>query len=317
MPEWLVWVIVGLAAWILVALVLAHAVGRAFALGKGPPHWDAAPHPALPLPPPAGGARLQPRRILAVGDDPALRLLAGEVGGAADTLKQRREEQLLVYAHDLGRLVQVERAQRRLLQQAYRQTVQVLVDALEAKDQTTRLHSQRVTRYALELTGHIEPSLLDDPSLEFGFLLHDIGKIGVPEAILNKPGPLEARERREMQQHPLIGAGILAEVALLAGHGIEIVRSHHERWDGRGYPHRLANEQIPLGARIFALADALDSMTHDRPYRSRMSWQQATDEILAQDGRQFDPRVVRAFIACQADLRRISVALDPAALSAC
>jgi response regulator RpfG family c-di-GMP phosphodiesterase len=220
-------------------------------------------------------------------------------------------EQLLVYARDLSRVIQVERAQRRLLQQSYRQTVTALADALEAKDPHTGLHALRVRRYALELTSAVDESLLDDSSLEYGFLLHDIGKIAVPDSILSKPGPLSAAELQRMQQHPLVGAELLHDIALLDGEGIRVVRSHHERWDGRGYPDRLAEQEIPLGARIFALADSLDAMTSDRPYRARLPWDEAVDEILAQDGSQFDPRVVTAFAVREPRLRRIQEELAP------
>jgi ribonuclease P protein subunit RPR2 len=213
-------------------------------------------------------------------------------------------EQLLVYARDLSRIVEVERAQRRLLQHAYRQTVAALADALEAKDPGTGRHAQRVQHYALTLTETVEPRLLDDPSLEYGFLLHDVGKIGVADQILNKPGPLTEDERSLIELHPTIGEEILSGVALLEGEGLRVVGSHHERWDGLGYPGGLAGEQIPLGARIFALADALDAMTSDRPYRAALSWEEATDEILSQDGSQFDPRVVRAFCTRERQLRR-------------
>ena len=213
-------------------------------------------------------------------------------------------EQLLVYARDLSRIVEVERAQRRLLQHAYRQTVAALADALEAKDPGTGRHAQRVQHYALTLTETVEPRLLDDPSLEYGFLLHDVGKIGVADQILNKPGPLTDDERGLIELHPTIGEEILSGVSLLEGEGLRVVRSHHERWDGLGYPGGLRGEQIPLGARIFALADALDAMTSDRPYRPALSWEEATDEVLSQDGSQFDPRVVRAFCTRERQLRR-------------
>jgi response regulator RpfG family c-di-GMP phosphodiesterase len=213
--------------------------------------------------------------------------------------------QLLIYARDLKRIVQVERTQRRLLQQAYRQTVAALTDALEAKDPGTGQHAQRVQHYALTLTEVVDRGLLDDPSLEYGFLLHDVGKIGIPDPILTKPGPLTGDERRLIELHPMIGAEILSSVALLQGEGVEVVRFHHERWDGSGYPNGLAGEDIPRGARVFALADALDAMTSDRPYRDAMTWEEATDEILAQDGTQFDPQVVRAFCIREQRLRRI------------
>jgi ribonuclease P protein subunit RPR2 len=228
--------------------------------------------------------------------------------GGAEPIIEREPidaEQAVVYARDLSRLLQIERAQRRLLQQAYRQTVTALADALEAKDPATGMHALRVQRYALELTEAFDPSLLDDPSLEYGFLLHDIGKIAIPDPILNKPGPLSQNELQIVHRHPLIGAEMLRDVALLSGEGLSVVRSHHERWDGRGYPDGLTEEEIPRGARIFALADALDAMTSERPYRSAFTWDEAVDEILAQDGSQFDPRVVSAFALREPKLRRI------------
>ena len=231
------------------------------------------------------------------------RLLEGEV------LPLRRAEaasadQLLAYARDLQEVVQVERAQRRLLQHAYRQTVTAFTDALEARNEATGQHALRVHRYALELTEAVEPGLLDDASLEYGFLLHDIGKIGIPDAILDKEGPLQDGELRLMRRHPLIGAELLANVPLLDGEGLQVVRSHHERWDGSGYPDGLVADEIPKGARIFAVADALDAMTTDRPYRPRLSWDEAVDEILRESGHQFDPQVVSAFARREQRLRR-------------
>jgi ribonuclease P protein subunit RPR2 len=222
-----------------------------------------------------------------------------------DELDEDDVGQLIIYARDLSRVVEVERTQRRLLQQAYRQTVAALTDALEAKDPGTGRHAQRVQHYALTLTEVVDRSLLQDPSLEYGFLLHDVGKIGIPDQILNKPGPLTPDERGLIELHPALGAEILSSVALLQGEGVEVVRSHHERWDGAGYPNGLVGEDIPLGARIFALADALDAMTSDRPYRDALSWDEATGEILSQDGAQFDPHVVRAFCIRERRLRRI------------
>ncbi|HSC50707.1 MAG TPA: HD domain-containing phosphohydrolase [Gaiellaceae bacterium] len=213
-------------------------------------------------------------------------------------------DQLLAYARDLQQVVQLERAQRRLLQHAYRQTVTAFTDALEARNEGTGQHALRVHRYALELTEAVEPGLLDDASLEYGFLLHDIGKIGVPDAILDKAGPLQNGELRLMRRHPLIGVELLANVPLLDGEGLQVVRSHHERWDGSGYPDGLVADEIPKGARIFAVADALDAMTTDRPYRSRLGWDEAVDEILRESGHQFDPQVVSAFARREQRLRR-------------
>jgi response regulator RpfG family c-di-GMP phosphodiesterase len=214
-------------------------------------------------------------------------------------------EQLLLYARDLGRLVDIERMQRRVVQDAYRETVTALANALEAKDTGTQVHSLRVRDYAVQLTAVIDPSLLGDPSLEYGFLLHDVGKIGVPNEVLGKPGALSLDEFGIVQQHTVIGAEILADVTFLRGEGIKVIRSHHERWDGTGYPDCLAGPTIPLSARIFAVADALDAMTGERPYRNRASWEAATREIASQSGRQFDPEVVKAFTRENDALRRV------------
>src|SRR5436190_2777351 len=231
------------------------------------------------------------------------RVLGGS-GRPRTAAEAQDSDQLLAYARDLSHVVQEERAQRRLVQHAYRQTVTAFTDALEARNEVTGHHAVRVHRYALELTEAVQPSLLDDPSLEYGFLLHDFGKIGIPDSILDKPGPLSPDEQQVMQRHPLIGTELLAGVPLLDGEGLQVVRCHHERWDGHGYPFGLAQEEIPLGARLFAVADALDAMTSDRPYRRRLRWQRAVDEILGATGSQFDPQVVRAF-ALRADrLRR-------------
>jgi putative two-component system response regulator len=241
-----------------------------------------------------------PLDLLALIDDldemPTERLVSKSEGDA---------EQLLIYARDLSRIVEVERGQRRLLQHAYRQTVAALADALEAKDPGTGLHAQRVQHYAIALAEMVDPRLLDDVSLEYGFLLHDVGKMGIADKILNKPGPLTDAERNLIELHPAIGVEILSGIALFEGEGLDVVRSHHERWDGGGYPAGLSGDRIPLGARVFALADALDAMTSDRPYRKALSWEQATDEILSQDGSQFDPKVVRAFCARERQFHRI------------
>ncbi len=213
------------------------------------------------------------------------------------------KEQLLAYAVDLRSLVESGLQQQSLLRSAYRQTVNTLANALESKDAATRSHSDRVVSYASELTLDCAPALLDDPSLEYGFLLHDVGKIGVPDGILQKPGPLDPAERRTIERHTIVGAEMLHDVPLLAGEGIRIVRSHHERWDGAGYPDRLAGDQIPLGARIFAVADTLDALTSDRPYRSARDWDTAAQTIVRESGRQFDPAVVNAFRDVEGRLR--------------
>jgi response regulator RpfG family c-di-GMP phosphodiesterase len=215
------------------------------------------------------------------------------------------EEQLQLYARDLRHLLEIERGQRILLQEAYKETVAALASALESKDTGTRAHSQRVQCYAVELAKTLRADLADDPSAEYGFLLHDVGKIGIPDKVLQKPGPLSEDERRLMQTHPVVGEQMLNGVAFLQGSGLEIVRAHHERWDGKGYPDRVPGPEIPLGARIFAVADTLDAMTSDRPYRHAGSWRDARAEILKESGRQFDPDVVDAFRDCDSRLRAI------------
>jgi HD-GYP domain-containing protein (c-di-GMP phosphodiesterase class II) len=147
--------------------------------------------------------------------------------------------------------------------------------------------------------------VVHDQSTPYGFLLHDVGKIGIPDGILQKPGPLSPAERRKMETHTVLGEAMLSGVVFLKGEGLKIVRSHHERWDGRGYPDGLVREEIPLGARIFAVADALDAMTSHRPYRRAMSWSAARTEILGQRKRQFDPDVVDAFVTAEPELREI------------
>jgi response regulator RpfG family c-di-GMP phosphodiesterase len=210
------------------------------------------------------------------------------------------EEELLLYARDLRHMLGVERRQRALLESSYLQTVSALATALEWKDAGTHDHSQRVVRYAVELAASIDPRLVQqDRGLEYGFLLHDVGKIGIADEILNKPGPLSLPERARMQQHTLLGEEMLSGVALLKGEGLRIVRSHHERWDGGGYPDGLRGDETPLGARVFAVADALDAMTSDRPYRSALGWAAAREEIVLESGRQFDPVVVEAFHDCE------------------
>jgi putative nucleotidyltransferase with HDIG domain len=205
------------------------------------------------------------------------------------------EEQLVLYARDLRHLVEIERAQRGLLESAYRETVSALATALGTKDTGTRQHSQRVQRYALELATVIDPELAADPALEYGFLLHDIGKIGVPDQILLKPGKLNEAEWRLMKAHTLLGAQMIGGVNFLHDAGVQVVRSHHERWDGAGYPDGLAGDEIPIGARIFAVADAVDAITNHRPYREARSWRDCRREIVSERGKQFDPDVVDAF----------------------
>jgi len=214
------------------------------------------------------------------------------------------DKELVLYARDLRHLLDVERGQRTLLEESYLATVTSLASALESRDTRTGAHSQRVQRYALELLDMIDPgSVARNPGLQYGFLLHDIGKIAIPDEILQKPGPLSRGERQRMQTHTVLGEQMLGGVAVLKGEGLRVVRSHHERWDGGGYPDKLSGTEIPLAARVFAVADALDAMTSDRPYRRKLKWTVAHEEILSQSGKQFDPAVVEAFREREAALR--------------
>jgi putative two-component system response regulator len=174
--------------------------------------------------------------------------------------------------------------------------VAALANAVEAKDATTERHCQRLAAFAYRLglgAGLEGPDL---KGVVFGALLHDVGKIGISEAVLTKPGPLTAPEWSEMRRHPEIGERIcqpLSAARLFA----PIVRHHHERWDGAGYPDGLQGEAIPIGARIVGLVDAFDAMTHDRPYRAARSVDAALEEVEKEAGRQFDPAVARLFVS--------------------
>jgi ribonuclease P protein subunit RPR2 len=253
-----------------------------------------------------------PLELLAVAE----RLAGGLYGVPFRATKKRAagpDEPLLLYARDLRHMLELERGQRELLQSAYMETVSALASALESKDTGTRAHSQRVQSYATALAKTVgEEDVVHDPSTPYGFLLHDVGKIGIPDGILQKPGPLSPAERRRMQTHTVLGEAMLSGVAFLKGEGLKIVRSHHERWDGRGYPDGMGGAEIPLGARIFAVADSLDAMTSHRPYRRAMSWQSARTEILAQRKRQFDPDVVDAFVQAESGLQEIRRSLAAA-----
>ena len=246
-----------------------------------------------------------PLELLAVAE----RLAGGLYGvpfRASKKGARGRDEELLLYARDLRHMLELERGQRELLQSAYMETVSALASALESKDTGTRAHSQRVQSYAQALTERVSDSQVTrDRSAPYGFLLHDVGKIGIPDGILQKPGPLSLAERRRMQTHTVLGEAMLSGVAFLQGEGLKIVRSHHERWDGRGYPDGLVRDEIPVGARIFAVADALDAMTSHRPYRRALSWETARNEILAQSARQFDPAIVDSFGEIEPELRQI------------
>ena len=203
-----------------------------------------------------------------------------------------RQGQLEHYAADLREVFKRERERARELRRSYRATVLALANAVEARDAYTGEHAQRVAAYGLRIAH--AAGIEVDPQVEFGFLLHDIGKLSVPDALLFKPGPLTEEERALVRRHPEAGAEILHHIEFL-DEAKTVVRHHHERWDGDGYPDGLAGEAIPLQARVFAVADTLDALTSARPYRPAISFADARQLITGEAGTQFDPAVVSAY----------------------
>lgn len=176
------------------------------------------------------------------------------------------------------------------------QFAESLGNAIDAKDPYTSMHSDEVAEvsHTLALTMGLSPREAD--IIHVAGHLHDIGKIGVPDAVLQKKGPLNTEEWQAVRRHPELGADILKPVASLRNLGVvDMVLHHHERYDGKGYPAGLRGTAIPLGARVITLADSLSAMLQNRPYRSAMDFQKAYDEIVSCSGTQFDPRVVDAF----------------------
>ena len=180
------------------------------------------------------------------------------------------------------------------LEGAYRSTLKALTAALETRDSETHGHSERVVTYSLRLGREYGLSSDEMKALEFGSLLHDIGKIGVPDSILRKPAKLTEEEWVRMREHPLHGQQILRGIEFLQG-ASRVVAQHHEKWDGTGYPLGLKKEDIDICARIFAVADAFDAITSDRVYRRGKPYEAAAQELDDWAGRQFDPKVVEAF----------------------
>ena len=209
-------------------------------------------------------------------------------------LIERREHQAVLERR-------VEEATRELgstlreLESTYRTTLEALGSAIDTRDLGTHAHSRRVRGYSLAVARAYGVPEIELRDLEHGVLLHDIGKIGIPDAILLKPGPLTPAEWKIMRTHPEIGRQLVEQIPFLRG-AVPIVYHHHERWDGTGYPLGLKGEQIPLGARIFAVADAFDAMTFDRPYSRAISLEAARREIERSAGTHFDPRVVQTFL---------------------
>ena len=220
---------------------------------------------------------------------------------AADRALERR--QLLIERRQYQAMLEsrVEQATHHLaaayreLESTYRTTLEALGSALDTRDVGTESHSRRVHGYALATAREYGMADAELADLAHGVLLHDIGKIGIPDAILLKPGPLTADEWKIMRTHPEIGRRLIEKIPFLRG-AVPIVYSHHEKWDGSGYPRGLRAEDIPVGARIFSVVDAFDAMTFDRPYSKAIPFDAAKSELKRCAGAHFDPEVVEAFL---------------------
>ena len=229
---------------------------------------------------------------------------------AQERLARQREQEMERYLQHLRGAMAREQRYARKLAHSYDATVRALANAVAARDEYTGHHAERVAAYGIQLARELDERLTDDPQLEFGFLLHDVGKVAVPDAVLHKKSSLTPEEQRLIRRHPVIGWQMLRHIDFLA-HAVDVVLHHHERWDGNGYPSRLAGEDIPLAARVFAVADALDAITTDRPYRKAEPLERAREVISDQAGRQFDPRVVEALNSIPDEvLERIRVEAD-------
>jgi HD-GYP domain-containing protein (c-di-GMP phosphodiesterase class II) len=181
------------------------------------------------------------------------------------------------------------------LQTKYNAMIEGLSRALEIRDIETEGHTRRVSQFAMRLVEHVQIPSNEWDSIRQGALLHDIGKLGIPDAILLKPGSLTPQERKVMQQHVMYGYNILAPI-ISARHTLDITLYHHEHWDGRGYPYGLKGEQIPLVARLFTIIDVYDALKSDRPYRPAWSHSQVLQYLREQAAREFDPNLVKLFL---------------------
>lgn len=183
----------------------------------------------------------------------------------------------------------------------YTETIEALVSALEARDPYTEAHAGRIRDTAIALSVAMQVPVEQRRAIRLGSILHDVGKIGVSDSILLKPGPLTDEEWAVMRSHPEIGERMLQGIDFLTP-ALPIVRHHHERWDGGGYPDRLAKDEIPIGARIVAVCDSFDAMTTDRPYRKAMSIEEACDELKRCSETQFDPDCVDLLVDVVAEM---------------
>jgi putative two-component system response regulator len=216
--------------------------------------------------------------------------------GAEDYLvKPLSRDELLTTVR--ARLVRSRQLRVAQLQKAYEASLTALANSIERRSHYTHGHVDRVTAYAIALATRIDWQDRTLEQLRLGAILHDIGKIQIRESVLFKKSPLTDSEWREIRRHPINGADMIKRIPFLV-QAIPVVRHHHERWDGQGYPDRLAGGAIPLGARIVAIADSFDVMTSEQPYRAAIDLPTAYAEVVAESGKQFDPKLVAAFQAC-------------------
>lgn len=227
-------------------------------------------------------------------------IFTGKKLGAEDYLVKpvTRQELVTTIRSRLARSQQLLLAQ---LQTAYDDSLIMLANAIEQRDQYTRGHVERVTDQALTIARQFGWTQSRMSQLQYGSILHDIGKIHIPESVLRKPGPLTEDEWVEMKKHPLLGVEMIRDISYLAP-AIPVIHYHHERWDGKGYPDGLAADDIPMVARIVSVADALDAMITTRSYHHALTPQEAYDEIIRGSGNRYDPEVVSAFQLAWADI---------------
>lgn len=214
----------------------------------------------------------------------------------------RTRQQLLVFAREVGEAYRRERHQKARLAQMEEERravdysmVQTLAFLVDAKDAVTGSHLERCRTYGLALAEAVDADMVNI-ELEYGFLLHDVGKVVVPEAILDKPGPLTRDEQHVMRSHVLAGLQIVTPLRFLDDDARNVIRCHHEWFDGTGYPEGLRADRIPLSARVFSVVDAFDAMTTNRPYRRALAHDEALSRLLDGAGVQFDPDVIDVFV---------------------
>lgn len=213
--------------------------------------------------------------------------------------KKRLEREVENYRSHLEEMVAVQtqqlQAALRQIESSYESTLEALGAAIDLRDSPTAGHSRRVFLYSIELAKGLRLPERQLTSIRVGALLHDIGKLAIPDRILLKPGPLTEEERRTMQQHAQVGYDLVKGIDFLA-EAAEIILTHHERCDGSGYPQGLQAADIPIGAKIFAVADTVDAMTSDRPYRAALSFWAAREQIKCGSGKEYDSRVAEVFL---------------------